>query len=552
MTSAGLRVKVTLHDGSAFMREIEGERQVIGRASRADITVQDPSMSREHAAFCQRDGSWYVEDLGSQNGTLVNGRSIEGAVPLEPGDRLTLGSTEIVIMFSDPLSGAAERDSESNVFRSAAEVLDGTTATGVRAAAADHRELRRLAQRLSILNEVHQSLSGPMSIEQALTMILDLLFGHLEPEEGAIYLKEPGGSLRCAASRSAMQAEVEPLYSRHLTEQVMGRGMAAMVVDAAIDERFSAAASIISRGVRSLVAAPLASPEGALGMIVLSSNLLTRKFSEADMELVTSVAAVAAMRVINGRLVNELLQRQRLEQELDLARKIQVTLLPAVTPRMEGWEVFGCNRPSRGVSGDFFKVVERGNGREGMVLVADVSGKGFAAALLTASLEALMTVPIDTGMAPAEICVVVSKLLHQRTTPERFTTAVVCSFDRESGTVTLASAGHNPVLLVRAAGDHRWIEATGIPLGLLGTARFDQVELQLGRGDVLVFYTDGITEARDVDNQEYGEERLLATVREARAGSAQHITEAIECDVEAFAEGVTFDDDRTIVILKKS
>ncbi len=542
-----MRLRVKSVDGTTFVHTLEGERQVIGRASRAAIMLKDPSMSREHAQFVCRDGSWYVEDLGSQNGTLVNGRAITGAVPLESGDRLTLGGTEVTVVDASQTLA----DDHDSLFRSAREVLDGTTATGVRAAAADHRELRRLAQRLSILNEVHQSLGGPMTVEEALDMILDRLFVHLQPEEGAVYLREEDGTLRCAASRSKSSREVEPLYSRHLIDQVLGKGMAAVVLDASIDERFSSAASIISRGVRSLVAAPLAAPEGPIGMIVLSSNLLTRQFAEADMELLTSVAAVAAMRVVNTRLVNEALERQQLEQELTLARRIQEAIIPAAVPTLAGWDIHGSNQPSRGVSGDFFKVVERTHGDEGVVLVADVSGKGFAAALLTASLEALMTVPIDTGMAPAQICTVVSKLLYQRTPPERFITAVVCSFNRATGAVSLASAGHNPALLMRADGSSAWLAATGVPLGLMSNARFDQVELVLAGGDLLVFYTDGITEARDPANQEYGEERLEALVAAERGRSARELTEALEGDVEAFAAGLTFEDDRTIVLLKR-
>ena len=199
----------------------------------------------------------------------------------------------------------------------------------------------------------------------------------------------------------------------------MEKGQAALVLDAETDQRFNQAASLISAGIRSLVAAPLLDPSGAMGMILLSSTLGVRQFTEEDMELLASLASVASMRIRNTRLAAEAAERQRLEQEVNLARHIQVALLPKSIPQPAGYAIHGGNIPSRGVSGDFYKVVERAEGRECAVLLADVSGKGIAASLLTASLEALSAAPIEEGSSPDAVFSGVSRLLFARTPPEK-------------------------------------------------------------------------------------------------------------------------------------
>ena len=171
-------------------------------------------------------------------------------------------------------------------------------------------------------------------------------------------------------------------------QQVVEERQAALVLDAQTDERFHEAMSLLDAGVRSLVAAPLLDPGGALGLIVLGSRLTVRQFAEEDMELLASLASVAAMRIRNVHLAEEAAERKRLEQEVALAREIQVGLLPDSLPEVEGWDIVAGNIPSRGVSGDFFKVEMRHDESEVVLMLSDVSGKGIAASLLTA-LEAL-------------------------------------------------------------------------------------------------------------------------------------------------------------------
>ena len=193
-------------------------------------------------------------------------------------------------------------------------------------------------------------------------------------------------------------------------------------------------------------------------------------------------------------LAEEAAERRRFEQEVALARRIQVALLPAEMPQIPGLEIHGGNIPSRGVSGDYYQIVERGHG-EVAVVVADVSGKGIAASLLTASLEALVAGPIHDGIDPATICRRVSHLLYDRTPPEKFATGFLAYFDPGTARLHYCNAGHNPGIVMRSGGEVEKLASTGLPLGMMPSGVYLAAEVHLGAGDTVVLYTDGITEA---------------------------------------------------------
>jgi sigma-B regulation protein RsbU (phosphoserine phosphatase) len=257
------------------------------------------------------------------------------------------------------------------------------------------------------------------------------------------------------------------------------------------------------------------------------------------------------LQIRNLRLAEEAAQRRYLEQEVALAREIQVALLPAQLPRLEGWELHAANLPSRGVSGDFFKIHERGDGRECVFLVADVSGKGIAASLLTASLEALAANPIEQGGEPDVVCSTVSRQLHERTPPEKFATMFLAMVDLETCLLRYCNAGHNPALVVRTDGSFEWLDSTGMPVGMLPAGAWTAAEVSIGPGDVVVMYTDGITEAENPDEEEYGSDRLLATVRRLRDDPLPDLARSLEADLDEFVAGVPFADDRTIVVARR-
>ena len=552
-----MQIRVALPDGSTTERSLDGTSFLIGRSSKADLVVLDRSMSREHARLVRDGEEWKVEDLGSRNGTFLNGQTVTAPTVLSPGDTVTVGGAVITISGVSRASAAPTGRAapvgwgERSVLRPAAELLQLDESGPRPAEIREEAQLRRYAERLRIVNEVHQALAHSIAQEELLELILDRAFDHLKPEEGAIFLKR-GKEYYCAASRSSRSGRGGTLFSRHLVEEVAEKGLAALVVDTQIDERFNQAMSIMGAGVRSLVAAPLSDAGRPLGMVVLGSLYAVRQFTEEDMELLVSLASVAALRIANVALAEEAAERRRLEQEVALARRIQEALLPDALPDVPGFEVFGSNFPSQGVSGDYYQVRPRRDGAEVALQVIDVSGKGIGASLLTASVEALCIAPLEDGLPPEEIYGRVSRLLYQRTPPEKYATGFLAALEPATGTVRFCNAGHLPGLVLRDDGSTDWLGNGGPPLGLLPGATYASGESSLGPGDLLVIYSDGITEAVDPDDEMYGRERLAEVCARHRQVPLGELAGAIESDLAAFVRGVPYHDDRTVVLLRRS
>jgi phosphoserine phosphatase RsbU/P len=538
-----------------FEREITGEEALLGRSEECHVVVPDRAVSRRHARIFRQNSHWYVEDAGSRGGTRLNGAPVDRASPLAPGDEIAIGQSTIAIQGKDK-SSSAKRSSGSvssiapgqSVYKSADALLKESVSGAV--VSTDVDLLRRRAARLELLNAVHQALSRSVALDELLEMILEKAFEALQPEEGVIVLRDGPGEYRRAVQRRAPGSVGDSILSKTLLEEVVEKKQAALVCDVAADTKFGTAASIRMSGVRSLIAAPLYDDSGPLGMIALDSRAFVRPFSEDDLELLTSLGAVASLRIRNVALLQESLERRRLEEELQLARSIQLGLLPRKLPAPAGWSLFGTSFPSRWVSGDHYQVVERGE-HEILMMTSDVSGKGMAAALLTASLEALSAVPIEAGLPVEELCFRVSKLLYQRTPPAKYATSFVATVDLPTGKLRYTNAGHNPAVLVRGDDTIERLSSTGVPLGMLPEAPFAAREVELAPGDLLVVYTDGIIEAFDPDDEEFGLERLEEVCRAHRGGSLAELATAIDRALEKFVRGVPYPDDRTLVTLRR-
>ena len=547
-----LRVKPAV--GEPFDHPLAEESLVIGRASESDLVVADRFLSRKHARLFIRDDRLFVEDLGSRNGTLLNDKLVEGSVEVRAGDLVKVSGSSIQVVDESASEGATGLLESTplpgmTVVKHAAEVLESAASDSGEILGEDN--LRNFAARLQLLNEVHGALSRSIELDELLELILERAFEHLKPEEGAIFLEDGGNDYRLAARRTIAGGS-EYLYSRTLVKEVADKRLAAVVLDAQTDERFAEAQSIMASGVRSLVAAPLLDPDGCLGIIVLNSRIQVRQFSEADMDLLTSLASVAALRIRNVALAEEAAERREMARELELARRIQVALLPDALPEIPGYEVHGGNIPSRGVSGDFYEIIGRGDGDEFLILVADVSGKGMSASLLAAALEALTASPIEGGLEPEEVFRRASRLLYERTPPERYATAILVALEPDTGNLKFVNAGHVPGLVIRQSGEIEKLEGTSTPIGLLPASDYSTGTSRLDPGDLLVLYTDGINEAEDPSEEQYGVDRLAEACRESAGLSLNLLATAIEEDLSSFAGGVPFADDRTTVLIRRT
>lgn len=537
--------------GRPFDYPITASSVVIGRSSGCDLVLPDRFLSRDHARLFVAGDRLMLEDLGSHNGTFLNGALLEGPRVVSPGDRIRLSTTVIMVGSPSPRRRADATESGiagATVVRDATDLLPDLAQPPEESS--DRGELLWYAQRLALLNEVHRALAGTPDLAHLLELILDRLFDHFRPDEAAIFLRREDDTFHMVAGRTTGHGRPELEY-RTLLREVAEEGRAVVVLDAQDDSRFADSASIRAAGVRSLLAAPLLDSEGSMGMIALAASAARRHFGEIDLEMLVSLASVATLRMRNVAMVESVAAHRRLEQEIALARSIQVALLPPELPPIAGYELHTGNIPSRQVSGDFYEVVERRDGREVVLLLADVSGKGVGAAMLTATIEALLAAPIEDGLPPEAICTRVDRMLHLRTAANKYTTMFLAVLEPATGRLTYVNAGHLPALVLRRSGELERLAARSPPVGLLPNAVFLAGDCALGPGDLLVSFSDGIAEAEDPDGHEYGVERIAAFCRERFDAPLAALAEGLEKELGTFVRGEPIPDDRTVMLLRR-
>jgi serine phosphatase RsbU (regulator of sigma subunit)/pSer/pThr/pTyr-binding forkhead associated (FHA) protein len=526
---------------------------IIGRSSRCDLAVSDRCLSRQHVRLSKTDEGWQIEDMGSRNGTRLNGSMISGPTPIGPGDVIDASMSRITFGQRAGATDAPQTniDDSRTIFRAASEIISESEREFTRTTDSGGQDLQQAADQLKVLYDIHHALDEATTADDLLDHVLERVFVHLQPQHGAIFLKDDEQLVR-ASTLSKVSGEDEFPESTSLAAEVIDKGMAAVVHDTSTDDRFAAAESLLDAGVRTLVAAPLLTPEGATGMIVLSSTLAARIFGESDMELLAVVASVTGLRLRNLSLAEEAAERKRFEQEVALARRIQVALLPPEVPKVAGLDIHGGNTPSRGVSGDYYQIVERTDANEVAVVIADVSGKGIGASLLTAYVDALVNAYLGENLEPDDIFNRISPQMNAKTPVESFATAFLGIISIDTGRLRYASAGHDPTILLRSDDEVELLMPTGMPLGLMPEAVYTASETSLEIGESLVLYTDGITEAANPEQDEFGRERLTEACKAHRRETPADLAHSIHSAVDAFVEGVPYHDDRTLVIVRRT
>jgi serine phosphatase RsbU (regulator of sigma subunit)/pSer/pThr/pTyr-binding forkhead associated (FHA) protein len=556
-------------------------RITIGRSARNDVCIPDPFASRVHAEV-RREGDQYVmQDLGSANGTLYNGERADAPVALTPGGRIQIGETEIefrdqaaqaaATMISDPGGSVPEAtialNSGHRTTSGLLEAIEGarTQSSGEAPRPATVIQPRResitaAAQQqsvahtdlLALISKVSVTLLAPATLDETLRQIALLVFEAVPAERCLIMLRDAkGGELKMRVAQLKNQkGEVgEIRVSRSIIEEVVGQGRSVLTSDAQHDPRFASSTMTI-QGIRSVLAVPLGVGDKIFGMIYADSPLAEAKFSQDHLTVLTTLGSVAAIRVENARLVEEDLERERLERELQLAREIQQRFQPTSPPQVAGYEMQGISFPCYEIGGDYYDFIERPDGRV-VIALGDVSGKGTSAALLMSSLHAAVHAQIGAHQSLVETITAVNKYLAETIPLNRFVTLFCAELDPLTGTVTFINAGHNPPLIAHASGTMEQLAAGGIPLGITPDALFREGHTQLHPGDVLVIYSDGVSETQNQSGEEFGTNRLYDVVGRNLDASAAGIRDRIESSLTKFAQGTDSVDDLTLVIVKR-
>jgi sigma-B regulation protein RsbU (phosphoserine phosphatase) len=543
-------------------------RITIGRSARNDLCIPDPFASRVHAEVRREGDQYFLQDLGSANGTLYNGATVEGGVTLAPGGRIQIGETEIV--FDD---GGADPNlhatmiTDPNVIGPVPEATiamnsaDRTTSglleaiEGARTQPDSDAPVKRAARQsdlLALISKVGVTLLASATLSETLQQIASLVFEAVPAERCSIMMRDEGSDdLKVAVARlRERQGEVgEIRVSRTIMEEVVGKGKAVLTSDAQHDPRFMSSTMTL-QGIRSVLAVPLGVGEKVFGIIYADSPIAEAKFTEDHLKVLTTLASVAAIRVENARLLEEQLDRERLEHELQLASEIQQRFQPTAPPHVDGYELQGISFPCYEIGGDYYDFIARRDGRM-VIALGDVSGKGTAAALLMSSLHAAVHAQAASHSSLVETISAVNNYLAENIPSNRFVTLFYAELNPVTGSLAFINAGHNPPVIVHAAGTIENLSSGGLPLGIMPNSPYREGRTQLQPGDVLVIYSDGVSEAVNPQGEEFGAQRLQGVVGLNIERSAAGIRDRIESALTKFAQGTPAADDITLVIVKR-
>lgn len=542
-------------DGARTKIALEKPRLTIGRSRESDVCLPDQWLSRQHAEISRSATGFALRDLGSKNGTLLNGAPLREQHHLRHGDVITLGEHALTFLDADgEAGGEADEDDEpvgTRVF-SAQELSEV-----VRQPAQDLESLQRQNRLLRVHSKAARALLEHRPLQAVFELILDLLFEHLPVERGAILLVEgdpPRPVIKASRSR---RGQAIHKVSGSIARRVLQERALLLVPNVLEDAAFKSQDSILTSGIRSALCAPLwyrsveasaDSRSDVIGLVYLDTLQRAETFNEDDLQVLTLLAEVAAAKIETARMLEENLEKRQLDQDLKVAADIQTNLLPRQSPLVPGYSLLGSNRPCRTIGGDYFDYGER-NG-ELLLALGDVSGKGTGAALLMTVLRAAVRAhwADDTPrLATARI----NRTVCENVPEGKYITFFVARLDPASGRVCYVNAGHNPPLLMRADGSSETLGEGGMVLGLLDDVEYAEGCVELAPGDALVIFSDGVSETWNARDEEFGEAGLHAVVQRERGRGAVEIQRAILAALEDFAGGLKATDDRTLIVLKR-
>jgi len=516
-------------------RLVSSEKQTIriGRLPDNEIHIDEPSVSRRHAILTRIDGNHILTDQGSRNGTTVNGTRVSSSA-LSCGDTIGVGLVKIIY---EPMINGDISSGEVDVV---SETLYAPPPSSQTAAP---------LELLETVTDIARQAGGNSSLEELLDSILALCVEKTGAERASIMLLNDTGQLVPCAYHSTMPSSDPFAISRTIARKAIAENKAQLIRDVAGSAGRDISQSIVDLKIRSAICVPLSRGETILGVLFLDTTRHERQFGKVDLLFFSTLSALIAEKITNARLCEIAREKQRLDAELVTASDIQAHLYPAALPAIEGYDVSVLVRPCREMGGDYFDVYAVGD--TFVIAIADVIGKGIGAAMLMSNLQAMVRSLAQQFTDPSLLLERINADLISRVGEGRFITCFLMTLHPRNGRIWYANAGHNQPLLHRCTGEIMPLEVSGIPLGILDDSRYEAFETELAAGDVLLLYSDGITECRGGRDELFGEERLRSVLVQASGVDACGIRNAVFTAVDAFRQDQPCADDMALVVVKR-
>jgi sigma-B regulation protein RsbU (phosphoserine phosphatase) len=545
MEPAPPRAEVTVYSPlfSPVRHELEGPAVSIGRASDCGIPIKDRYLSRKHAEIIVIGTHWVLKDLGSANGTYLNGARVERDENLKTGDRIRLGDTEIVFE-------TAERNTDRMI--AVAESPASPTIAIPVGDIGDRPEEQDVA-RLQTLTLLARELIEDRPMEELFGFIVDRIMEHLRPSRAAVALLAPDGRsfTKVEVRRQDKSDQSELTISHTLLSSVVEEKKALAFVDVSVDEKLKRAQSIIMQGIHSILCAPLMIGNSVVGVLYVDYLFTQRGIKEEDVKLVAQIGRFAAIKLETTRLREDAIQKRIMDEELRTASNIQRRLLPAAPSGIAGYTFVGNNQACRTVSGDYYDFAVRPDGMVYFV-IGDVSGKGVTAGLMMAGLQVAFRIFSKNDPDPATLVTQLNVALKENLPQSKFVTLFLGRLDTTTGIVEYVNAGHTPPLWLRGR-EVNELQESDLLLGVITRAEFVNRKVQLEPGDSLILFTDGVTEARNEAGIDLGSNIIAEAVKGLHGKDANAIATAVGDTVLAYVGEVeNLDDDVTLVVVSRA
>ncbi|MEZ5942357.1 MAG: SpoIIE family protein phosphatase [Planctomycetaceae bacterium] len=548
---------VLLQDGQATPYPLGAEEATIGRLS--DCTIQLPSnmVSRKHAKVYQKGPDFFLEDLGSGNGTFVNGTKIDGAYRLQHNDRIKFGP--VLVRFESDAVGSTASNLKTFVtdaatapqFEISDDKDDPSTIMGAIDTSGFNVLESRPQEKLKAILEISRALAGTLEVEKLLPKILDTLFIVFPgADRGCILLKNDKGDMVPQAMKHRRSDTDESVkISRTILNAVLEQKQAILSADAASDSRFDASESISALTIRSMMCAPMLNLQGEpVGAINIDTQNPVMQFRSDDLEIMLAIAGQAALAYEGAKLLQSFVEKQKQDSEMNIAANVQQALLPESMPECVGYEFFASYEAAQAVGGDYYDVIPLTDGRVCLAF-GDVAGKGVPASLVMSRMSSAVRTLVEHVADPVELVGKINDHMCAKAVEGRFVTFVLTILDTVKHRMQVVNAGHMSPMIRKPDGSIEELdeETIGVPIGVMEGFPFEVVEREIHPGETIVIYTDGVSEAMNPQSDLYGMDRLREIVSNG-SPNPEELGVAIREDVRRHASGRPQNDDITLMV----
>jgi serine phosphatase RsbU (regulator of sigma subunit) len=524
---------------------LEGSILEVGRSSKCAIQLADGTVSKVHSEFSRAGDGWLIRDLGSRNGTRLNGLPVSEPKAIKPGDKVEIGQVVLDV--------STEADPTPTIYSDAFDLASSLRIPAAQILAPNSTPITGPAAQdmMHLMAEAGQLLVLPRPLPETCDQILAIAERAVSATRLVLLLRDdPTKEPVQMAARIKGGSATEPLaLSRTIMEMVLTENTSVVTKDAALDPRFKSQQSIVMQGIHSAMAVPLFDNTSVLGLIYADSVDPRAYYGQRELEVLTLVANMAAVKITNARLLQAEAHRSRMAQELATATGIQRGMLPAKPPEAVGWRFHARLESCYEVGGDLYDFNHTDDGKLGLV-VGDVSGKGMGAALLMSSFLSSSRTLFDMGLMPGDLVTRLNLQMFRNSDPAHFVTAFIGRLDTSTGRLDFVNAGHPPPYLIGPSG-LRTLDATGVPVGMLDDFPFTVGSVTMEPGDLLAVFTDGIPEAKRGD-EFFEDERLEALLKElAPTLDIDELGPELIRRVDEFLAGTPRSDDITLLLVRR-